>query len=262
VPKISNLFEQETEMKHHSIVLQLLFVALALAALTFSPRLTQSEAEQISPMVSGRPLSAQENEGKIVAQLKFDPKANGFGFENYGNDHANWENDLNAGDLIKLFGADKVCIDGNSPDNCVLYETAETWMEKELKEMNDGHCDGMAVVSLRFWQEKEFKGKTHAGDFQEGAQSLFDLELTPAISNYIAHYFVTQTLDEVYGPGSETAKKKPSEILEMLISSMQDGKTPYTMAFFKTVNGEHKDGHAVTPYGVEEMSEDVDLPDR
>src|SRR5437870_5962742 len=162
---------------------------------------------------ANRSDAAQEPEGKIVAQLKFEPKPNGFGFQNYGNDHANWENDLTAGDLISLFGADNVCIEGNSPDNCVLYETATTWMEKELKSMNGVHCDGMAVVSLRFWQEKEFKGKTHAGDFQEGAESLYDLKLTPAIANYVAHYFVTQLLDEVYEPAAETAKKKPSEIL-------------------------------------------------
>jgi len=244
-------------MKHHLVILRLLFVGLALTALTFSPGLTRSEAEQISPIVSGRPVSAQDSEGKIVAKLKFDPKPNGFGFENYGNEHANWENDLNAGDLIELFGAENVCIEGDTPDNCVLYETAKEWMGNMLKEMNGGHCDGMAVVSLRFLQGKGFKGKTHAADFQEGAESPFDLKLTPAIANYIAHYFVTQLLDEVYNPAAETSKKKPSEILEMLISSMEDGSNPYTMSFFKTVNGEHKDGHAVTPYGVEKMSEDV-----
>jgi hypothetical protein len=236
---------------------RLLFVGLVLAFLALGQTLVpRSQAEKTLTASSLRP-NPQESEGKIVAQLNFDPKINGFGFENYGNEHPNWENDLTAADMIELFGADNVCIEGDRPDNCVLYETAQEWMENELKGMDDGHCDGMAVVSLRFLQGKQFEGKTHPGDFQQGAESLYDLKLTPSIANYVAHYFVTQLLDEVYDPAAETAKKKPSEILEMLISSMQDGKHPYTMSFFKTVNGEHKDGHAVTPYGVEEMNEDV-----
>src|SRR5258708_37569448 len=63
--------------------------------------------------------SQEKEEGKTIAKIGFDPKADGFGFENYGNE-GDWEGDLTAADLIKLFGADQVCEEGNNAEDCVL----------------------------------------------------------------------------------------------------------------------------------------------
>jgi hypothetical protein len=197
----------------------------------------------------------EKEEGKIIAKIGFDPKVDGFGFENYGNE-GDWEDDLTAADLIKLFGADEVCEEGSNENDCVLYETAQEWLNEQLKGMDGGHCEGMAVASLRFYEGKDFQGKKGPHSFQGGAESVFDLKRNGSVRNYIAHYFVTQFLDEVSDPTRETSQKKPSEVLDLLVEEMKNGKDTSTLGIYKLKNGERADGHAITPIGVEEVGDD------
>src|SRR5262245_26324838 len=60
----------------------------------------------------------------MMADTGFRPKPNGFGFENWGNEPEN-ATDLNADDMIKLFGRDKVC--ANAAGECVLSAAAREW---------------------------------------------------------------------------------------------------------------------------------------
>ena len=57
-------------------------------------------------------------EGEILAGIGFDPKLNGFGFRNFG-ENADYEEDLTADDMIRMFGADNVCIEGSTAKDCV-----------------------------------------------------------------------------------------------------------------------------------------------
>ena len=100
-------------------------------------------------------IFAAEPRGEIVAEIGFDPKINGFGFRNFG-ENPDYEEDLTADDMIRMFGAEKVCIEGSTARDCVLYETAERWMEEAFEKMNGGHCDGFSVASLRM-----FAGRPH-----------------------------------------------------------------------------------------------------
>src|SRR5262245_438542 len=97
-------------------------------------------------------------ESKMLATLKFDPKVNGFGFPNFGNEHQSWKGDLGAADLISMFGAEAVCKSGKTPQNCVLKAAAQEWMMEQLDGMNGGHCEGMSVTALRFNFGLPFKG--------------------------------------------------------------------------------------------------------
>jgi hypothetical protein len=198
----------------------------------------------------------KEPEGKIVAKLDFAPKPNGFGFENYGNDSQS-ANDLGPADMIDLFGAEKVCESGGTAEDCQLSEPAQAWMEAQIKGMNGGHCEGMAVAALRFLEGKEFRGKGKPGSFQEGAESVYDLKKDGSVRNYIAHYFVTQFLDEVTGPTREIAQKSPGEVLDLLIQHLKDGKDAMALGIYKFQEGRRVGGHAVTPFAVEEMGDDV-----
>jgi hypothetical protein len=204
------------------------------------------------------PAAAQdkEPEGKIVAKLDFAPKPNGFGFENYGAG-GDSKDDLGAADMIDLFGAENVCESGSTPEDCQLSEPAQAWIEEKLKSMNSGHCEGMAVTSLRFLEGKPFRSKTGPNSFQSGAESVFDLKLEGALRNYIAHYFVTQFLQEVSEPTSEISKKSPAEVLDLLIQHLHDGKDGAALGIYKFKEGRRIDGHAVTPFAVEDMGDDV-----
>src|SRR5437660_1451645 len=142
-------------MKRHSIISRSLISSAALlllaACLFWVPGSTATTQPQAP--------ATQDEKGTIVAKLKdYDPAVHGYGFKNYGRDHEG-ENDLNAGDLIKIFGAENVCESGSTAADCVLYEPAEEWRAERIKAMEVGHCEGFAVTTLRFWQGLPFRDK-------------------------------------------------------------------------------------------------------
>ena len=242
-------------MRRHSPELRLAFAGLILLAITILIFHTQRSTASTDARLAERP-AAQEG-GKMVAQLGFRPAANGYGFRNYGRDHDN-ENDLNPGNLVALFGAENVCQSGNTASDCVLTEPAEEWLEECVKLLAGGHCEGLAVTALRFWDELPYAGKGKPTDFQSGAEKVWDLEHTSLISNYVAHYHVMQKLSEISDFRAETWKKKPSEIVRMLIESMKEGsKDHYVMSIGMREDGRYSRGHAITPFAVEDMGEGV-----
>jgi hypothetical protein len=240
-------------MKRHSPDLRITFVVLILLVICIVVFQTQrSAASSTAPA----PPTPQEG-GKMIAQLGFRPSANGYGFRNYGRDHDN-ENDLNPGNLVALFGAENVCQSGNTAKDCVLTEPAEEWLEECVKLLAGGHCEGLAVTALRFWDELPYAGKGKPSDFQSGAEKVSDLQHTELISNYVAHYHVMQKLAEISDFRAETWKKKPSDIVKMLIDSMKEGSTDhYVMSIGMREDGRYTRGHAITPFAVEDMGEGV-----
>jgi hypothetical protein len=201
-------------------------------------------------------LQDQETPGKIIAKIDFAPKEDGFGFQNYGPE-GDSGNDLGPADLIDLFGSENVCESGSTPQDCELTEPAEAWIESQLKDMTHGHCEGMAVVSLRFMEGKHFRGKSNPNSFEGGVESVYGLTLEGSLRNYIAHYYVTQAVDEVAGPTREISRKSPAEVLDLLIQHLRDGKDPVALGIYKFKNGRRVAGHAVTPFAVEDMGDDV-----
>ena len=125
-----------------------------------------------------------------ASDFGFQPNPDGYSFANYNNSSHYYQDDLGAGDLIHMFGANKVCASGSTPADCVLTAAAEAWRQKMFGWMNGGHCEGMAVTSLRFFKgQTYYTGDTTPGDFQAGAQKVYDLTRSQAIDNYIAYYF-------------------------------------------------------------------------
>src|SRR3989442_5485600 len=193
-------------MKSRRIILGWLLCTLILATISLGPFWAPP-----STAVTFSAPASQEEKGTIVARLKYDPAGNGYGFRNYGRDHDN-ENDLTAGNMVAIFGAGNVCESGTTADDCVLTEPAEEWLAECIKLLEGGHCEGLAVTSLRLWDELPYLGKKAPADFQSGAQKASDLAHTEFISNYVAHYHVMQKLAEISDFRAETLKKKPSEI--------------------------------------------------
>jgi hypothetical protein len=200
---------------------------------------------------------AQKNErpGKIIGTLDFDPKTDGFGFQNYGNQEHDWEDDLTVADMILLFGAKAVCVTGKTAETCVEKRPAEEWRVKTLQIMDGGHCEGMAVTSLSFFEQREFKKLTAPADFQPETESVNELEFpNDLIENYIAYFFVTQLFDGVYDYRKVYMDKGPVKTVKDLVDSMNDADaTVYTLAVQKYENGKFKSGHAITPIAVEEF---------
>ena len=190
---------------------------------------------------------------KIVASLAFDPGSDGFGFANYTAKEHDGSKDMNAADMVRMFGTAAVCKNaGATASNCVMKASAREWMDGELESMDSGHCEGMAVACLRFNKKMPFKGKRAASDFKPGVKKPFDLELDPTLANYIAYYWATQSLPEVQELGEDWSKKGPLAIVNELIRSMKAGDETYTFGICKRDGEECEEGHAITPFAVED----------
>lgn len=179
----------------------------------------------------------------------FDVAVDGYSFQNYGaTTHS--ADDLGADDMFLMFGP-QVCASGTTAATCKLSEPAEDWRKKMLEYMNGGHCDGLAMTSLRFFNQLSFKNKTLPGDYQAAALRTNDL-LFPGqtIENYLAYYWTTQIVSHV------RISDTPVGIVNRLISDF--GKNPplgYAVHIYKAF-GEPA-GHSIAAYGVESVGADV-----
>lgn len=200
-------------------------------------------------------VKTSQNKGEILASIGFDPKIHGFGFQNFG-ENPEYDKDLTADDMLRIFGAENVCIEGSTAKDCVLYETAERWMEEAIEKMNGGHCDGFSVSSLRMFYRRPFKGRKTPAEFQRGAVNLFDLKKNQFTSNYVSFYQTLTFLKETYEFREPTFKKKPSEITLMIGEAMQSKKESYTLEVWMREKGKYTRGHSIVPIAIEDMGGD------
>ncbi len=207
-------------------------------------------------VVAGAPNEKPAAAGEIIASIGFDPKVDGFGFRNFG-ENPDYEDDLTADDLIRMFGAENVCIEGSTAKDCVLYETAERWMEEAIEKMNGGHCDGFSVSSLRMFVGKAFKGRKTPADFERGAENLFDLEKNQLTSNFVSYYQTLTFLKETYIFREPTFKKKPTEIVQMIADAMEEKKEFYTLEVWMKTDGKKTRGHSIVPIAIEDMGAEI-----
>ncbi len=140
----------------------------------------------------------------------------GFAFDNYGNSGRNWQNDLTAADIFQMFGP-RVCQSGTTAATCKLTAPAEQWRMAQIKGADGGHCEGMAVASIRLFSQLPFNGMTLPSDYQSGASSTADLSRNEAVENLAMYYFALQGTDEVYYSYADN-RLAPSAIVNKLIT--------------------------------------------
>ena len=177
--------------------------------------------------------------------LRFRPNPDGFAFDNYSDTHGN---DFNISDVRDLFGYEETCL-GSGPVCTVSRKAAEQWYFIINDYLSGGHCDGMAVTSLRLFAA----GYESPQDFDSEAADTYDLELSRDVRRYIAKYFIRQTVDPVQGYKVQVVQKTPAEVLEQLIAAISNGADPTTLIVRQSGVG----GHAITPYAVKDVEEDV-----
>ncbi len=176
----------------------------------------------------------------IIADLGFRPETDSFSFENYINKSS--ITNLTPSDMRKMFG-EKVCATEGA--ECVLTPPAEKWMESTNKEMNGGHCEGMAVLSLLLYTDK-----AKAEEFGNKATADLVLEGNEKLQREIAYWWATQ----VVSPTSNAEiKKTPEEIVDLLENSLKPNATnTYTVGITQK---DGKGGHAITPYAIEDLGD-------
>lgn len=170
----------------------------------------------------------------------FDPRVHGFGFENYTN--AEMRTNLTEADVWRLFG-DDVCESG-SGEGCELTTPARQWMEQASSEMRHGHCEGMAVLSLRM-----FRGDTRAADFGAATANALAIDDNERLQREIAYWFSIQSLEPY---ASMELRGTPTDQVERLRRSFADGAPAFTIGFSQR---DETGGHAVAPYDVRDRDD-------
>jgi len=186
------------------------------------------------------PSYAQQ--GQLVADLGFRPEEHGFAFQNYGNE--NNPTNLTSVEMIRIFGAERVCAGAVKADGtCKLTAPAAAFMKKENADMDGGHCEGMAVLSLVF-----FEDQLNPKDFGAATVNKLRLRSNQALQREIAYWFQLQVMDEVY---QSRVVVTPAELIEGLIDAFAQNYL-VTLAIYQP---DGSGGHAVTPYAVRQLSD-------
>ncbi len=178
------------------------------------------------------------------AHAQFEVQRDGFPFQNYTNE-SNPVN-LTSAEVWRMFG-DAVCATG-SGEQCRLTPQAQRWMQQTSESMNGGHCEGMAVMSLRL-----FTGDDDPGNYVQGATSTGELTLdgNEQLQREIGYWFALQGVAPV---SSAEQRVAPSQIVELLNTSFSGSGPVYTLGFYKRG---FREGHAVTPIRIESVDQDV-----
>jgi hypothetical protein len=213
-------------------------------------------AEPVETPISLISPTPGSTEGEIVADLGFLANPDGYSFENYSGKKKNGKpiRELSVEDLQLMFGDADVCIKVVN-GVCTPRQEALEWLEWLTDEPPGGHCEGMAVSSLLL-----FKGMDAPSNYDEDAEKTFDVEFTPEVQRLIAYYYYLQFVDPVASEYSLAEQLKPSEVLDAVIASMQNGAPdPVNLGFYGGEPDEwgYLSGHSITPYSVEDRGNGI-----
>src|SRR5258708_23631843 len=143
--------------------------------------------------------------------------------------------------MRRLIG-DAVCATING-DTCVLVPPMQQLMDTLNGKMGGGHCEGMAVLSTIF-----FAGKEKASDFGQDKATGLPFDSNVKLQREMARWFATKFRNRV---GDATIKDKtPKEVLDILTKALTDKSEYYVVHIFQPG---YKNGHAITPYSVQDM---------
>jgi hypothetical protein len=199
------------------------------------------EAEPVDTQTESATTAAA---GDYTSDSGFRPEVNGFSFENYGNDAV--EYNLTAAELQRMFG-DQVCA-SLAGGNCILIPPAKQWMEQINSYMDDGHCEGMAVLSLLMYYSI-----IDPGDF--GGQVAHDLSLgDEGLQREIAYWWTTQS---VFPAAATRVNESPNAVLDALTETFNAGPDATDSWAMGIYLPDFSGGHAITPFAVEDQGNGI-----
>ncbi len=176
----------------------------------------------------------------------FNPQEDAFNFPNYGNSPE--ITNLTPVEIRRMFG-DQACarFSPNEEPGCILILPARQFMEEMNALMENGRCEGLAVLSLFF-----HSGLIDVTEFGAESASELTLEDNEALQREIAYWFTTQVTTPTK---DQIIRAAPNEILSVLASAFeQDIQETYTIGIYKS---DMTGGHSLTPYAIEWQGENT-----
>jgi len=169
--------------------------------------------------------------------LGFRPNPNGYGFNNallllppyfYTSEESR-----------SLFGDEVVCIPLLGPSKCTNKKTAEEWKSMaipfpELYSFPDGYCDGMAVMSLRYFEQP--------GDYNTYALSWNDAKML------ITNYQLLQSTSVAYEAIAAAKSQTPEDVINKLKVSLLAASPDPDPYVLHITPSDLTAGHTLVPY--------------
>lgn len=186
----------------------------------------------------------------FLADLGFRPRSNGYNFENGGNArYPRTPGFVGPREMIRLFGANEVCIGGRAVgNNCRMTPAAAEFARKVNSSMNGGQCEGMAVSALTF-----FRGIDQITQFSPSARTAHDVN-REQVRGLIGYYFAYQFSDPVIAAKMDAKRRyTPVQTMERVIQLIQKGDPG--VLFMRSPD--NMSGHAVSPYAVEDRGNGI-----
>jgi hypothetical protein len=171
------------------------------------------------------------------ADTGFKLSQDGFQFDNYGADYDGSYMDTDL--AVRMFGAANVCVDGASP--CMVTDSAQAWIDDTNAQLDNGHCEGLAVLSQLFYL-KVLEPTT----FGAATTNALAIDDNYPLQREIAYWFSTQLV-----PGAATTKAlQPKDAIPFMASFMAPGsKDFYRIGIVQLTSSGFGEGHSLTPIG-------------
>ena len=174
-----------------------------------------------------------------VPARPFSPAVDGFSFANTVRTQ---QGELTSVELRRMFG-DNVCGSPVASDgSCALTSPATRWMEWANSTMNNGYCEGMAIVSSLM-----YNGELRPQDF--GAERIGDLMLegNTKLQREIAYWSASLLLKR-----DTVVRSSPNDVLAAMRASIGKLGSPFGTLRFSMPD--RSGGHAVLPFALRNTS--------
>ncbi|MFZ9533089.1 MAG: hypothetical protein ACO29D_06405, partial [Ilumatobacteraceae bacterium] len=174
------------------------------------------------------PLSASET---VVADQAFRSPRDGFSFANWGGAPQPGLDLIDATTMAALFTKESVCVDP-AAGTCVLLPAAQKIAEQMNAAIANGRCEGMSVLSQRFFDNLDPR-----------ADGLFEtVKISQgSVAKQIGYWWATQVAPQVAKESKRFKAMQPSQ----LVSELEKGlatKAGFTLGMYSK-----EGGHSVTP---------------
>jgi len=169
--------------------------------LATSPNLTQKIADE------------SQSPSKVSLASGFNPEVDGFQFSNWTEPFSSTTESLAL--LISIFGSESICRQDSLSTTCDPYPSAVTFASAMNERLADGRCEGMVVLASKLFNEK-----------RNGLRLGNTSDLTKdQLAQEISYWWGTQILPAVSAESQRTRKLLPSELLELIGTSITSGAT-------------------------------------